>query len=43
MQAAMRVICYFKPKTWWIENPRNGMLATREFIEGVPYVDADYC
>ena len=37
------IIDYFKPIKWFIENPQTGMLKTREFMNGLPYYDVDYC
>ena len=34
---------YLKPKRWWMENPRHRLLKTREYMQGIPYTDADYC
>ncbi len=25
------------------ENPRIGLLKSREYMQGIPYTDADYC
>ena len=37
------IIEYFQPKFWWIENPRTGYLKDREIMQGIPFVDIDYC
>ncbi len=26
-----------------MENPETGLLKTRDFMEGIPFTDADYC
>jgi hypothetical protein len=39
----LEVIEWFKPKAWWIENPRMGYLKKRPFMSQIPYVDIDYC
>ena len=39
----LEIIAYFEPPLWWIENPRNGHLRHREVIQGIPFVDVDYC
>ncbi len=39
----LKIIKYFQPKAWWIENPRGSVLNHREFMKGIPYVDIDYC
>jgi hypothetical protein len=35
------IIEYFKPKWWWIENPKTGRM--KEYITDLPYYDVDYC
>lgn len=36
------IIDYFKPKFWWIENPKSGSM--KSYIsETIPYYDVDYC
>lgn len=40
---ALEIIFWFKPKAWWVENPRTGLLRTRDFMSDFPYVDVDYC
>jgi hypothetical protein len=42
-QKALEIIRYFQPQRWFMENPRNGWLPTREYMKGLPYVDVDYC
>ena len=38
----LEILDYFKPKYWWIENPKTGRM--KEYInELIPYVDIDYC
>ena len=39
----LQIIDYFQQKFWWIENPRNGMLRNRPFMQGIPFIDVDYC
>ena len=39
----LEILEYLKPKKWWMENPRHGLLKTREYMQGIPYTDADYC
>lgn len=36
-----KIIDYFKPKYWWIENPATGR--TKNYIIDEPYYDVDYC
>ena len=40
---AIEVIQHFKPRLWWVENPRWGLLRTRDVVQGLPYIDLDYC
>jgi hypothetical protein len=40
---ALEIVRYLKPRRWWLENPRNGLLKTRWYMQGLPFVDADYC
>ena len=37
------IIDSFKPRLWWVENPRHGLLRHRPVVAGRPYLDADYC
>jgi hypothetical protein len=39
----LEIIRYFQPEFWWLENPRGGLLKSRPFMEGIPFVDVDYC
>lgn len=39
----LEIINYFDPEIWWLENPRTGLLKNREVIQGIPYIDVDYC
>ena len=39
----LEIIEYFQPEKWWLETPRTGLLARREFMKHFPYVDCDYC
>ena len=43
VKRTLEIIEYLKPTKWWIENPRNGLLRTRQLLDGYPYVDVDYC
>ena len=38
-----KIIEYFNPRVFWIENPRTGYLKRRDCIQGLPWVDLDYC
>jgi hypothetical protein len=37
------IIDYYNLLVWFIENPQTGMLKDREFMQGIPYTDLDYC
>ena len=43
VQRTLKIIRYFAPTMWWIENPRWGELRNRRILDGVGYVDVDYC
>ena len=43
VQKALEIIRYFQPTVWYLENPRGGRLKDRAFMQGIPYVDLDYC
>ena len=40
---ALEIVKYLKPKRWFLENPRSGLLPTRPYMRDIPYVDVDYC
>jgi hypothetical protein len=39
----MDIIDHFRPKFWWVENPRTGHLKNRPMMRNLPFVDIDYC
>ena len=39
----LEIIAFFRPKRWWLENPRWGLLKSRKIMENIPFVDVDYC
>tara|TARA_R110000764_G_scaffold46001_1_gene103344 strand:+ start:12386 stop:13012 length:627 start_codon:yes stop_codon:yes gene_type:complete len=43
VKKALEIINYFNPTKWIIENPKTGLLKSREFMKDLPYVDVDYC
>ena len=43
VKRTIEIIEYFNPERFYIENPQTGLLKDREFMEGIPYVDVDYC
>ena len=43
VQRTLRIIEYFRPPIWWLENPRYGWLSNQVCMEGLPFTDHDYC
>ena len=43
VQKTLEIIQYFRPKKWFLENPRDGLLQKRPYMEGIPFIDVDYC
>lgn len=43
VKKTLEIINYFQPRLWFIENPQTGLLKTREFMNGLPFYDVDYC
>ena len=43
VRKVLEIVAYFQPGLWWIENPRKGWLRHRGFMQGLPFVDLDYC
>jgi hypothetical protein len=43
VERTLGIIRYFRPTKWFLENPRNGLLSGRPYMQGIPYVDVDYC
>ena len=39
----LEIVRYFRPRLWWVENPRTGLLKTRSVIKGLKWLDLDYC
>ena len=42
-QSCLDIIAYWRPRYWFLENPQTGLLKTRDVVQGIPYVDLDYC
>ena len=43
VKTALDIVDYLQPTLWFLENPRTGVLKDREYMQGIPYVDLDYC
>lgn len=43
VRKTLEIIEYFKPTTWYIENPQTGLLKTRGIMDGLSYYDVNYC
>ena len=43
VQRCLDIIAYWRPKYWFMENPQTGLLKTMEIVQGISYVDLDYC
>lgn len=39
----LEIIQYFRPQYWFMENPHSGNLKSRKVVEGLHFVDGDYC
>jgi hypothetical protein len=42
VQATVTLIGWLQAQTWWIKNPRFGLLRRRPIMRGISYVDIDY-
>ena len=43
VEKALEIVRYFQPRMWFLENPRGGLLKTRSFMQGLDFIDVDYC
>ena len=43
VQKCLEIVDFFQPTFWFLENPRTGLLKSREYMEGIPFLDVDYC
>ena len=43
VRKTVKIIQYFKPRLWWIENPRTGFLKTRNVVKNLLFISVDYC
>ena len=39
----LEIVNWFQPKFFFVENPRHGLLRTRDVVKDIPYKDVDYC
>ena len=43
VKRCLELIRDLQPRVWFLENPDSGLLKTRLFMFGLPYVRVDYC
>jgi hypothetical protein len=43
VKAALGIIDYLQPQFWFLENPAKGELRNRDFMQGIPSIEVDYC
>lgn len=43
VQRVLRIIDYFAPPFFVIENPQTGLLKHQPFMQHIPFADVDYC
>ena len=43
VRKTLKLIEFLRPRRWFIENPRWGLLRHRDFMQSLPFVDVDYC
>ena len=43
VERTLEIIAYLNPTFWILENPQTGLLKRQPFMNGLPYVDVDYC
>ena len=43
VRTTLEIVEYLQPQLWFMENPRHGELANREYMKDIPYIDVDYC
>ncbi len=43
VKRTLKIIKYFKPRLWFIENPKTGRLCKRDMMTNIPYYNVDYC
>ena len=43
VRAALEIVRWFEVDRWILENPRYGLLRLQPCLQGVPFVDCDFC
>ena len=43
VERTIKVIRYYAPNSWVIENPQTGLLKAQPFMRELPFSDVDYC
>ena len=43
VKRTLKIIKYFKPKYWFLENPQTGRLKEQDYMDGLKFTDVDYC
>jgi len=43
VKRTLKIIEYFKPTTWFLENPASGSLKDQKFMKKLPYYIVSYC
>ena len=43
VQKCLDIIAFWRPRHWMIENPATGLLKTREVVQGLDFIDVDFC
>ena len=43
VERTLEISRYFRPRLWFLENPRGGKIRTLDCLQDIPFVDVDYC
>ena len=43
VKRTLEIIEYLRPDRWWLETPRSGWLARRDFMQQFHKLDCDHC
>jgi hypothetical protein len=43
VKRTLKIVNYFKPRAWFIENPESGCLKDQAFMKNLPYYRISYC